>query len=41
MARILETCSGEGEILGTPSPALRAQAEGGVVRILPLYSSLP
>ena len=40
MAAILATCTAEGEILGTPSPALRKALEGSPVRIFTPYKSL-
>jgi quinol monooxygenase YgiN len=37
MHAIFETCSASGEILGTPSPALRKALEGTVVRVFTPY----
>jgi hypothetical protein len=37
MQAIFETCTGSGEILGTPSPALRKTLEGTVVKIFTPY----
>ena len=37
MRAILETCAASGEILGTPSPALRKALEGTVVKIFTPY----
>jgi hypothetical protein len=39
MAALLETCSGSGEICGTPSPELRKALEGSPVRIYSPYQS--
>jgi len=40
MAALLETCSGSGEICGTPSPELMKALEGAPVRIYSPYQSI-
>ena len=40
MAAIFETCTGHGEVCGTPSPELRKALEGSPVRIFTPYQSL-
>lgn len=37
---MFETCTAEGELLGTPSATLRAALEGTPVRVLGLYQSM-
>lgn len=40
MNAIFETCTASGEILGTPSPALRKALEGAPVRIFTLFQRM-
>ena len=40
MNAIFETCTASGEILGTPSPALRKMLEGADVRIFTLFQKM-
>jgi quinol monooxygenase YgiN len=40
MAALFETCSGSGEICGTPSPELMKALEGSPVRIYSPYQSM-